>query len=178
MSRRVAGVLAAAAVLAAGCAPRADVADLERYVAEVRARPGGRIEPLPEVRPYETFAYRPEGLRDPFEPTVSRREPPAQVQASAGGGLQPDFNRPRELLEQYPLDALRMVGTLEQGGRTWALVRAPDGTLHRVTVGNHLGQNFGEIVEVSEERVQVREIVPDGLGGWQERMAALSLLTE
>ncbi len=92
-----------------------------------------------------------------------------------GSGIRPDVNRPREALEEYPLDSLRMVGTLEQGGQMWALVRAEDGTIHRVQPGNYVGQNYGRITRITESKIELVEIVPDGLGGWMERPATLAL---
>lgn len=89
--------------------------------------------------------------------------------------MRPDSNRPREALEAFPLDTLRMVGTLDQGGQSWGLVRANDGTIHRVQPGNYLGQNHGRIANITEYEIELVEIVPDGLGGWIERQASLAL---
>ncbi len=92
-----------------------------------------------------------------------------------GSGIQPDVNRRREALEGFPLDALQMVGALEQRGQMWAVIKAPDGLVYRVARNNYVGQNHGRITGVSEEKVELVEIVPDGLGGWQERPARLAL---
>jgi type IV pilus assembly protein PilP len=160
-------VLALAAALAlSGCADDTD--GLHARVEEVKSRPGGRIEPLPEVKPYETFAYAAADQRSPFE---------AGVPASAGlaNALRPDTNRPREFLEQFSLDTLKMVGTLDLGGRDYGLVQTRDGLVHRVLPGNHVGQNDGRITAIEEGKISLIEIVPDGMGGFLERPAALAL---
>ena len=148
--------------------------DLRSYVEEVKSRQSARIEPLPEFAPYETHLYQAAGDRDPFKAPVYSA-PRTNVAQAAGDGISPDFNRSREPLEAEPLDSLRMVGTLEQNGNSWALVRMSDSTIHRVKPGNYLGQNHGKIINVTETELGVTEIVPDGLGGWIERQAALAL---
>jgi type IV pilus assembly protein PilP len=153
------------AVAVTGCSR--DLDDLEQKVAEVKARPGERIEPLPQIKPYESFQYNAEKLRAPFQPTL-----PADTLAS---GVRPDARRSREFLEQFPLDTLRMVGTLNVQGRDFGLVQTKDGLVHRVLPGNYLGQNDGRITGISESEISLVEIVPDGLGGYIERPAGLAL---
>jgi type IV pilus assembly protein PilP len=148
--------------------------DLRTYVEEVKSRQHASIEPLPEFAPFETHLYQASNDRDPFTPPVYAT-PDSQVAASSNNGISPEFDRPREPLESEPLDSLRMVGTLERQGSSWALIRMSDSTIHRVKPGNYVGQNHGKIVEISESEVEVSEIVPDGLGGWMERQAALAL---
>ena len=152
----------------------ANTQDLEKYVQEVTAQQPSRIEPLPEFKPFETFLYQAGDSRSPFTPMDSVRADAQLVQAGVSG-IRPDLQRPREPLEDAPLDALRMVGTLEQFGESWALVRMIDGTIHRVQPGNYLGHNHGKISRITENRVELTEIIPDGLGGWQERTASLAL---
>jgi len=162
-----------AAVLMAGCSG-GGTQDLESWVEEVRSRQNSRIEPLPEFKPYETFLYQAQDLRSPFQPGESRTlKVPGEE--PKGSGIRPDMNRVREPLEEYPLDSLRMVGTLEQGGQSWALVQTKEGTIHRVQPGNYLGQNYGRITRITESQIELVEIVPDGLGGWMERPATLAL---
>jgi len=166
----------AAVVLAgllAGCAGE-DMADLKAYVQKVESRKGGRIKPLPEFKTYENYAYVPGGRRDPFEP-VREVAAPAQTGQASGSGIQPDFDRRKETLEAFPLDALEFVGHLQRQDDEWALITAPDGLVHRVQVGNYLGQNHGRIEAITESKVRLTEIVPDGTGGWIEREAALAL---
>jgi type IV pilus assembly protein PilP len=164
-AKRIAYALAVAASLA-GCSDDMDA--LHAQVDEIRNRPGGRIEPLPEVRPYETFTYAASSLRSPFVAGM-----PASASASAG--IRPDQNRPREFLEQFSLDTLKMVGTLRLGGRIYGLVQTRDGLVHRVLPGNHLGQADGRITGIEDGRISLTEIVPDGMGGFIERPAALAL---
>jgi type IV pilus assembly protein PilP len=158
----------ATAVLATAAGCSNDTDQLRAKIAEIKSRPGGRIEPLPEVKPYETFAYPSAGLRSPFEPGV-----PAS--ASGPNAIRPDSSRPREFLEQYSLDTLRMVGTLRLQNRTYGLVQTKDGLVHRVLPGNHLGQNDGRITAIDEGKISLIEIIPDGMGGFVERPAALAL---
>lgn len=145
--------------------------DLKQFVKDSDSLPRGRIEPLPEVKPYEPVAYNAFELSDPFRPRKVE-------QAKGGGGLSPDLNRRKEALEAYPLDNLRMVGTLEQGRGIFALVRTPDNTLYRVKQGNYIGQNFGFITQITDSSVTLKEIVQDGTGDWSERVSTLQLLEE
>ncbi len=167
-------ILAAAATAGlAGCSgdPTADLID---YADKVKNQQVSRIEPLPEFRPYESFLYAASDLRDPFTiPTFTNQQ--ALALPTASNGITPDFDRPREPLEEFPLDSLRMVGTLEQHEANWALINDTDGTIHRVQAGNYAGQNFGKITRVSEFEVELTEIVPDGIGGWMERQATIAI---
>ncbi|MBK1702562.1 pilus assembly protein PilP [Thiococcus pfennigii] len=153
-----------------GCGS-ADIPELQGYVAKVMARPPGPIEPLPEIQPVETFAYEPHERRSPFD---SGQRPEEEV-ARPASGLAPDPLRRKEELERHPLDALRMAGTLRQDEAFWALIQTKDGVLHRVGVGNYLGQNNGQITRITEDEIQLTEIVPDGMGDWRERQAAIAL---
>jgi type IV pilus assembly protein PilP len=160
------------AVIAAGCSQ--DMSDLEQYAMEVKSRTSKNIEPIPQPKPYEPFTYEPGERRDPFVPMLQSRE--AALAASGGAGaIRPDLDRPREPLEEFPLDSLRMVGTITMQQRAFALIRAPDAVVHRVSVGDHLGQNFGKITGISETEVVLMEIIPDGLGGYIQRPASVAL---
>ncbi len=173
MSYRVALSVALLGGLLTGCGNNTE--DLQNYIEQVKARPKGPIEPMPIIKPYETFAYSATSLRDPFTPPVV---PDDSRSRSAGGGIQPDANRPKEALEEFPLDALRMVGSLERGGGKWSVVKAPDGAIYRVQPGNYVGQNNGKITRISDELIELTEIVEDGQGGWIERQASLALSEE
>ncbi len=146
--------------------------DLRQYVEQVKARPKGRIKPLPEVTPYETYLYQVSHLRDPFTPFVAQEEVALDIQDS---GLHPNLNRKREELEQYSLDSLKYVGQIQKDGKTWALITAPDGVIYRVLPGNHMGSNYGEIIAITEDSIILKEIIPNGVGGWTEREATLDL---
>jgi type IV pilus assembly protein PilP len=142
--------------------------DLEQWVAEVKKRPGGRIEPVREVKPYESFVYDVGQRRSPFQP---------QGAGSLTGqpNLRPSSRRNREFLEGISLDTLKMVGTLKVGGNFFGLVQSKDGLVHKVQPGNYLGQNDGKITEITASKISLVEIVPDGLGGYIERPASLAL---
>lgn len=144
--------------------------DLQNYVGQVKARQKGRVAPLPEVKPYSTYAYSAHELRDPFTSfTIS------DVEEQELSGVRPDIDRKREALEQFPLDTLNFVGHLEKQGVRWGLITAPDNTVYRVQTGNFMGKNYGEILSISETDIKLKEIIPNGLGGWAEREASLSL---
>ena len=161
-------VLAALGLAACG----GNMDDLDQYINEVKARPGGRIEPLPEITPYKVFMYMAdaEGIRSPFVPDT-----PQVSTSGVGGGVGPDPERIREFLEGFPLDTLRMVGTLNISETTYGLVQTSDGLIHRVIPGNFMGQNDGRITDVTESEVELVEIISDGIGGYIERDAAVSL---
>jgi type IV pilus assembly protein PilP len=145
--------------------------DLKQFVRDSDKLPTGRIPPLPEVKPYEPFTYDAFNLIDPFKPR--KIEPPKA--AAGAGGIQPDFNRRKEALEAYPLENLKMVGTLQQNKVMHALVKSPDNNLFRVKAGNYLGQNFGRITAISETTIMLKEIVQDSSGSWEEKEQALQL---
>ncbi|WP_341502237.1 pilus assembly protein PilP [Gallaecimonas sp. GXIMD4217] len=173
---RKANLLIALTVLGlAGC--NDDTSDLEAFVQEVKQRPVPGIEPMPELKPFEHFRYEPGERRSPFAPP----DPELLAEAAATRNpdcLQPDMDRMKEPLEQFPLDTLSMKGTLGADGELWALVAAGDGNLYRITTGNFLGLYHGRIEQVSRKGLLLRELVPDGAGCWQEREATLELVSE
>lgn len=157
-----------------------DMSDLDAYKEEVLARPGGRIEPLPEIKPYEAYTYKSgqENARDPFLAfNVMTQE---ELEQTADTGLSDDMKRElqtrnREELERFELDSLRMVGTIEDAENNWGIILDPEGTVHRVRVGNYLGANVGKILNIFEDRIELREIVRNSSGKWEERQAAIAL---
>ena len=157
--------LIGALALLAACSGR-DAA-LNEFIDATKAEPGGRVEPLPEVKPFDSFAYSAAGKRSPFVPGGSG--------ASSNSGVRPNVNRPREFLEQFSLDTMKMVGTLQISGRKYGLLRVPDGRVHRVEVGNYVGQADGRITSIADNKISLTEVVPDGLGGYIERPAAIGL---
>ena len=161
-------VVALTAVLSAVAGCSDDTDQLRAKIADIKSRPGGRIEPLPEVKPYEIFAYPASDERSPFVPGIPSS-------SSGPNAIRPDSNRPREFLEQFSLDTMRMVGTLKLQGRVFGLVQTKDGLVHRVLPGNRMGQSDGRITAVEEGKISLIEIVPDGMGGFIERPAALAL---
>jgi type IV pilus assembly protein PilP len=152
--------------------------DLQGYVADVKAKNKGRIEPMPEFSPPANFEYAAVNLDDPFvtwDVKFSQENNGSHKQYT-GTGLHPDFERRREAMESFPLDTLHMVGTMRRGKQLFALVQTPDGLVSRMVPGNYLGQNHGRIVGLNEEKIDLIEIVPDGLGGWLERPATMSIV--
>jgi type IV pilus assembly protein PilP len=166
-------MFALAGVMIAGCSGD-NLSDLRSFVQAEKAKPGGRVEPIPEVKPFDSFTYKVNGRKSPFQPW-GMGGGAAKSSTVSTGGLHPDTNRRREALESFPLDTLRMVGTLTQKGAMWAIIQAPDGLVYRVKRNNYLGQNYGRITKITEDKVELVEIVPDGLGGWEERKADLVL---
>ena len=140
--------------------------DLQQWIEETKKKPGGRIAPLPEVKPYESYVYNPQGMRSPFQP---------QGPNAGLGGVRPVVHRSREFLESFPLDTLRMVGTFKVGKNFYGLVQSKDGLVHKVQPGNYVGQNDGKITEITASKISLNEIIPDGLGGYIERPASLAL---
>jgi type IV pilus assembly protein PilP len=163
-----------AAVLS-GCDHKIKQEELESYIAEIKSREVAQIEPLPEVKPYATFTYSALDLRSPF---VTPEPEQVLVNLPEDNGIRPDTNRRKETLESYPLDSLRMVGTLQKSKKMWAIIIDTDGTVHRITKGNYVGQNHGRIVKVAEEKLVIKEIVPNPRGGWQEKEATMALTEE
>lgn len=158
------------AVALAACTP--GTADLEAKIAEIKQRRSAPLEPLPVMKQFETFEYAAQDLRDPFSDPTDERV------SAVGSGPRPDPERRKELLETFPLDGLRMVGTLEIGGNSWGLVKDPESVIHRVKADNHMGHNDGRITQVLPDRIDLVELVPDGAGGWLERRSTLALNEE
>ena len=163
-------VVGVAALALSACVGDND--DLDTYINKIKARSGGAIEALPEITPYEIFNYVAdrEGVRSPFFPD----SPQAAAKGSVGG-VTIDPDRVPEFLEQFPLDTLRMVGTLYIGATMYGLIQTSDGLIHRVVPGNYMGQNYGRITDITESEVELLEIISDGIGGYIERDAAVSL---
>jgi type IV pilus assembly protein PilP len=167
-----AALLISGVFLLAGCGSR-DFSDLDAFMQEKRARPGGIIAPIPTFKAYEAFAYGATRLRSPFDRPIEVRE---ITQLQSVSSVRPDEDRAKEFLEQFTFDSLAMVGTLERGGEDWALVRDPEGGIHRVQIGNYVGRNHGKIVELNDNYVAVVEIVSDGTSdGWVERPRTIEL---
>ena len=154
-----------------------DMSDLESFIAQTKQAHHGKVDPLPEFPPYKTFTYDAVDIRDPFRPQTDQNALPAEA-LQEYAGPRPEPTRRREPLESYPVDALKMVGLLQQKSQTWGLVKDPDGTIHRVQPGNYAGKNHGKIVQVSETKIDIVELVTDGLSGWVNRDAQLAMAEE
>jgi len=167
-AKRTASLVFCAALLG-GCS--GDFSDIDAFMAEVKARPVGAIEPIPTFKPYQSFTYGAQSLRAPFDVPLTAKE----VALQTGKVVKPDLLRAKEFLERFNIEVLRMVGTLAQGGTLWTLIRDDEGGVHRVRVGNYLGKNHGKIVAATETEISVVEIVPNGVGGWIERPRTIEL---
>lgn len=142
---------------------------LHDWVAQVKARKGAPLPAVPVVKTFETFLYQDQDKRDPFEPA------PPQATAQNAAGPHPDQNRPRQPLEAFPLDSLKMVGTIGGKGGVEGLVKDPQGVIHQVRAGEYMGQNYGHVTQVTESEIDLVELVPNGSGGWMERDASVAL---
>lgn len=154
-----------------GCSQSVD--DLYTYIDQAKSAHVGSVQPIPQFKPYESFTYSATELRDPFESAIDIED-----EEDKDDLLSPDKTRPRQPLEAFPLDTLRMVGVLEQGDNLWGLIEDPKQVVHRVKVGNYMGQNEGAITGITEGEIFLVEIIPDGVGGYIERDASLAIGSE
>ncbi len=165
-------VLITLSILLTGCGR--EMRDLEDYVEEVKSREPPGIDPIPEVKPYQSFKYQANNARNPFDASIFQAKIVQNIRKS-NSTISPDPNRTPEFLENFPLDTLRMVGTLEQSGTLWALIQTPEKTIQRISIGSYLGQNNGKVLKVSDAGIQLEEIIPDGFGGWRKRDGSIAL---
>jgi type IV pilus assembly protein PilP len=160
--------------LALGACAGSEFQDLQEFVDNSGQGLRGRVETLPQVKAYDPMTYEAFDLSDPFAPRKIEPE-----KTTAAGGVLPDPNRPKEALEAYPLESLKMVGTLEKGVQRWALIKTPDSNLYRVRNGNYMGQNFGVVAMITESSITLKELIQDTTNGsWSERTSTLQLLDE
>ena len=148
--------------------------DLQEFVKKSGEDLRGQVDPPPEIKLYEPFQYDNSAeLPDPFKPRKqeTRNEPTAVV-----GLNQPDFTRPKQELESYPLESLKMVGYLSKRGVPNAIIRSTDGKIYHVNIGNYMGLNFGKVVSINESEVRLKEMVQDSGGDWVERDSSLQLV--
>ena len=158
------------AVLVLGGCTRG-MSDLRSWVAQEKAKKGAPIQPLPVIKTFETFKYDDQDRRDPFSPSTAELD----NAAAATAGPRPDANRAKQPLELFALDSLKMVGTVGAGGSMEVLVKDPGGVIHRVHVNEYMGQNYGHITAISEDHIDLVELVSNGNGGWMERPASIAL---
>ena len=168
--RLIAGTVLLAMIVSA-CSE--DMGDLQDYIAAVKERPAEPIPPIPPVKTYTPYEYEGFEGRDPFRQSIS--EGSDDVRATTGTGPRPDFDRPKQYLERYELDTLAMVGTFAKEEAYWALVRDPEGVIHRVPVGDYMGKNHGQVVSVNSTQINLSELISDGSGGWLVREASIAL---
>ena len=160
--------LIALTALVSGCSR--DNSDLNAFIEETKSKHVGSVQPLPQFKPYKNFTYSASTARDPFEAAFEEEEKSTTISS-----LRPAIQRPKEPLESFPLDTLRMVGILEQNQQVWGLVKDPNNVVHRVQAGNYAGHNEGQILSVTEQQIDLIEIIPDGLGAYIEREASLAI---
>ena len=161
-------------LLLTGCGNNSGFADLQQQLTDIRAKPSGRMEPMPEYKASPIFTYAAHQFRSPFQVPVKE----AEAVKVAGVAVQPSLDRIPEYLEGFSIESLRMAGTMQKGdssGSLFALIEDAESDAHRLEVGNYLGKNHGRIVEVTEASVALVEIVPDGRGGWVERPKRIML---
>lgn len=170
MMRRAYPLLLTSLLLLTACGSE-EFQDLQDFVKNSGANMRGKVPPPPEIKPYEPFTYdNSTGLPDPFKPRKDTKK------AERPGLNQPDMERRREPLEEFPLESLKMVGFLHQGKASYGIIRSPDNKLHRIKAGNYLGQNFGQVTEISDTEIKIRETIQDSAGDWSERMSSLQLI--
>ena len=155
------------ALMLCSCGKDSHVDSVKKYVENVQSQPAQPLKPIPQLKPYEKYVY-PEHVRNPFLPVPNPRQ---------RTGMGPDQNRPRQALEVFPFDSLRMVGTLNEERIVWALIAAPDGVIYRVMAGNYMGQNFGKITEITPKSIKVLETMQVG-DAWESRLAIMALTQE
>jgi type IV pilus assembly protein PilP len=169
--RIVIGSLLAATFLA-GCGD-SDVREVRDWMEQVRRDTRPAVKPLPEPKDFLPYAYGAKDAVDPFDPNKLLGEL-ARAAATSNNPNQPDLQRPRELLETFPLDTMQMVGTMEKSGTRFALLQV-ERSLYRVKAGQRIGQNFGVVTHVADDAVDIREVVQDAAGEWTQRTTKLEL---
>lgn len=166
-------LLVLTAVLLIACGGE-EFQDLRDFVRDAGADLRGQVDSPPEIKPYEPFPYENNAsLPDPFKP---RKQELKNAGGSGSGLNQPDFARPKQELEEFPLESMKMVGYLRKGSVGNAIIRSSEGKLHRVKVGNYIGMNFGQITSITESEMKIKEMVQDGAGDWSERISSLQLV--
>ena len=167
-----------------GCVS-SDMTDLEKQVSTIMSAPGGKLDPLPEIKPYEAYVYESGkiGANNPFkrfyiqEQSIALEDKKGPVDDGLTEEMRNEIqNRNREELERFELDSLKMVGTLQNEEDNWGIVIDPGGIVHRVKTGNYVGLNIGKITSIVEEQIEIREIIKDSNGRYEERMVLLPLI--
>lgn len=155
-------------LLLIGCS-EVDYSDLDEFIKSSGHGLRGQVDPVPGVKPHKHFTYSAFEISSPFIPRQN------ELVKNEDSGLQPDLERRREALENFALESLKMVGSLQQNEKVFALINSPDGILHRVSIGNYLGKDFGQIAGISESEIILKEIVQDSVDDWSERVSSLML---
>jgi type IV pilus assembly protein PilP len=164
--RKLSFLLVGLSLALVGCGDKND--DLRDWMKSQGDNLRGKIDPIPDLQPYEPFAFIPANVIDPFKP---RKVDIGRANSTKA----PDSNRRKEALEAFPLEKMRMVGTLQQTKDLIALVRTEDNRVFQVKRGNYIGQNFGVVTAISDTEISLRELLQDGAGEWIERMTRIGL---
>ena len=162
-------LIAISICLLTGCSGNSN--DLETWIQQINIHPAKDITALPEVSAYESFTYTAHNQRSPFDNSIERKKHPVTDNSS----LQPNTHRTPQLLEKYPLDSLSMMGTISKKNSTWALIQTPDKKVHRISTGQYLGQNFGEVVKIETTKIHLTELIPSGLNTWKKRKTSIAI---
>ncbi len=160
--------LSVIALLSVGCSQ--ETSDLYEFIDTTKASSVGSVRPIPQFKPYQSFAYSATDLRDPFESNTEFSDPSASKNS-----LRPEADRAKQHLEGFPLDTLSMVGTLEQLNNSWGLIKDPQQIVHKIKLGNYMGKHEGRVIKITETKIYLVEIVPDGIGGYIERDASIAI---
>lgn len=158
-------------LLLTACSESEKQENLEEYIAKIKTRTSSEIEPLPQIKPHQPLTYKAQSLRSPFTPSKLD----SVTLPKDTSGVHPDTNRPKEALEKFPLDTLKMVGTLEKNGKIWALIMDGDGQIYRVSQGNYIGLNHGKIKIITDKKIYISEMIPDAGGSWKEYPIEMTL---
>ena len=161
--------------LLTGCNKNKGVDDLKSFTQNAFKDHIPEVEPLPPLKPTAVFIYTASEEVDPFNKGNLRIQSTEDENIS-GDEEGPDLTRRKEPLEAFPIDSLKMVGLMAQNGINWAIIDAPDKTVHRVTEGNYMGKNHGEIMLVEGNKLEVMELVRNPVGKWEKKLANLILV--
>ena len=157
----------------AGCGG-SEHSDIKKWMDEETKAMKGRVDKIEEPKKFVAFKYESDKAVDPFNAAKIAQVSDEKKGTAKGGGLKPDFDRPKEVLEAFPLENLVMVGMMKQKNAFFGIIKA-EANLHRVKVGNYMGQNFGIITGITETEITLKELVQDGGGDWAERVSTLQL---
>lgn len=148
-----------------------DINDLEQWIAQIDKQPAKKIKALPKMSTYKKFTYNAEDQRSPFDHDIQIKKSSAAESMS----LRPNTQRMPEPLEKYPLDSLSMMGTLSKDNNLWALIKTPDKKIHRIGVGQYLGQNFGQVNKIENTRIKLTELISNGVNSWKQRQTSIAI---
>ena len=157
-------------LLITGCSPKLD--DLQTYTQSVKELAQPQIEPYPEFKTHPPFSYTASTLRSPFDRPRKNTAPVAKARVE--NCLQPNFQRTKEALEAYGIDALALAGNFAVKDEKWALLKSNDGALHKAKVGSRIGLFYGKIMQIGTDSITIEQLLPDGAGCWQRKTTTMA----